>query len=128
MANPFKQAELAKKTAPGSKKVEQKVEEKVEPIVVEETPKAEEKVEVKPVEVKETKKTEQKKTVKKEKEAKEVKETNELFAGLKAEKKERGVGVSIYLPVGVLEKVKKNADELGTSPSKLIAHILNEVL
>ena len=56
MANPFKQAEQAKKKAPGNKKVE----EKVETVAAEETPKVEEPVEVKPVEVKETKKAEPK--------------------------------------------------------------------
>jgi hypothetical protein len=121
MANPFKQAELAKKTAPGSKKAE----EKKETVVTEETPKVEEPVEVKPVEVKETKKTEQKKTEKKEKE---VKENKDLFAGLKAEKKARGVACSFYLPKDVEEKLKKKAESIGISPSKLLTHILNEVL
>ena len=119
MANPFKQAELAKKTAPGSKKAE----EKKETVVTEETPKVEETVEVKPVEVKETKKTEPK--AKKEKE---VKENKDLFAGLKAEKKARGVACSFYLPKDVEEKLKKKAESIGISPSKLLTHILNEVL
>ena len=119
MANPFKLAELAKKTAPGSKKAE----EKKETVVTEETPKVEETVEVKPVEVKETKKTEPK--AKKEKE---VKENKDLFAGLKAEKKARGVACSFYLPKDVEEKLKKKAESIGISPSKLLTHILNEVL
>jgi hypothetical protein len=119
MANPFKQAEQAKKKAPGNKKVE----EKVETVVTEETPKVEETVEVKPVEVKETKKAEPK--AKKEKE---VKENKDLFAGLKAEKKARGVACSFYLPKDVEEKLKKKAESIGISPSKLLTHILNEVL
>ena len=122
-SNPFKKADLAKKTAPGGKKVD----EKKELIVTGEEIKVEEKVEPKPVEVKEIKETKkaEPKTAKKEKE---VKENKDLFAGLKAEKKARGVACSFYLPKDVEEKLKKKAESIGISPSKLLTHILNEVL
>jgi hypothetical protein len=120
MANPFKQAELAKKTAPGSKKAE----EKKETVVTEETPKVEETIEVKPVEVKETKKPEQKKIEKKEKE---VKETKDIFAGLKTEKA-AGKTYAFYLKDENVDKLKKKAEKMGITTSKLLDHILSEVL
>lgn len=120
MANPFKQAEQAKKKAPGNKKAE----EKKEIVVTEETPKVEETVEVNPVEVKETKKAEPKKTEKKEKE---VKETKDIFAGLKTEKA-AGKTYAFYLKDENVDKLKKKAEKMGITTSKLLDHILGEVL
>lgn len=122
MANPFKQAELAKKKAPGNKESV----EKKEQVVTEETPKVEEKPVEKPAEVKEvkeTKKTEPKKTVKKE----EKKEEKDIFAGLKTEKS-AGKTYAFYLSDENVDKLKKKAEKLGISTSKLLDHILSEVL
>ena len=118
MANPFKQAELAKKKAPGNKESV----EKKEPVVIEEKAKVEEKPAEKPAEVKEvkeTKKTEPKPTVKKE--------SKDIFAGLKTEKS-AGKTYAYYLTDENAEKLKKKAEKMGISTSKLLDHILSEVL
>ena len=126
MANPFKQAELAKKKAPGNK---QETVEKKETVVTEEKPKVEEKVEQKTAEVKEVKATKKAETkpAKKEKEVKETKETKDIFAGLKTEKAV-GKTYAYYLTEETAEKLKKKAEKMGISTSKLLEHILNEVL
>lgn len=128
MANPFKEAEKAKKTAPGSKQnvVEKKEEpkEKKIPVVKEETPvKKEEPAVVAPVE-----KKEEKPVVKAEPEKQEEKkETKDIFAGLSAEKP-TGKTYAFYLSDENVNKLKKIAEKKGISASKLLDHILSEVL
>ena len=128
MANPFKQAELAKKKAPGSKQepvVEKKevpaVETSVEPEMPVETP-------VKPVvevkEVKETKPTPQKAEKKEEAPAK---KPLDIFAGLESEKPS-GKTYAFYLSDENVKKLKTMAGKKGISASKLLDHILSEVL
>ena len=128
MANPFKEAEKAKKTAPGSKQnvVEKKEEpkEKKIPVVKEETPvKKEEPAVVAPVE-----KKEEKPVVKAEPEKQEEKkEPKDIFAGLSAEKP-TGKTYAFYLSDENVNKLKKIAEKKGISASKLLDHILSEVL
>ena len=128
MANPFKEAEKAKKTAPGSKQnvVEKKEEPKTKeiPVVKEEPPvKKEEPVVVAPVE-----KKEEKPVVKAEPEKQEEKkETKDIFAGLSAEKP-TGKTYAFYLSDENVNKLKKMAEKKGISASKLLDHILSEVL
>ena len=131
MANPFKEAEKAKKTAPGSKQnvVEKKEEPKkeeipaVKPVVKKETPvKKEEPVVVAPVE-----KKEEKPVVKAEPEKQEKKETKDIFAGLSAEKP-TGKTYAFYLSDDNVNNLKKMAEKKGISASKLLDHILSEVL
>ena len=128
MANPFKEAEKAKKTAPGSKQnvVEKKEEPKEEknPVVKEETPvKKEEPVVVAPV-----KKKEEKPVVKVEPEKKEKeKGIKDIFAGLSAEKPV-GKTYAYYLSEENGEKLKEMAEKKGISVSKLLDYILSEVL
>ncbi len=128
MANPFKEAEKAKKTAPGSKQnvVEKKEEpkEKKIPVVKEETPvKKEEPAVVVPAE-----KKEEKPVVKTEPEKqKKEKETKDIFAGLKTEKT-AGKAYTFYLSTDNVDKLKEMAEKKGVSTSKLLDHILSEVL
>ena len=133
MANPFKEAEKAKKTAPGSKqnvvtkKEEPKKEENpvVKPVVKEETPVKKEEPAV--VVVPEEKK-EENPVVKAEPEKKEEqKETKDIFAGLSAEKP-TGKTYAFYLSDENVNKLKKMAEKKGISASKLLDHILSEVL
>ena len=140
MANPFKAAEQKKKKAPGSKQ-EPVVEEKVvvevetpaEPEKPAETP-AEPVVEV--VEVKETKpapkkveKKAEKKVEKKveEQESEPAKKTLDIFASLEAEKP-TGKTYAFYLSDENVKKLKDMAGKKGISASKLLDHILSEVL
>ena len=128
MANPFKEAEKAKKTAPGSKQnvVEKKEEpkEKKIPVVKEETPvKKEEPAVVVPVEKKEEKPVVKVEPEKQEKE----KEAKDIFAGLSAEKP-TGKTYAFYLSDENVNKLKKMAEKKGISASKLLDHILSEVL
>ena len=132
MANPFKQAELAKKKAPGSKQ-EPVVEKKEVPVV--ETPTEEKKPVETPVEavaevaeVKETK-TAPKKAEKKveKKEEAPAKKSLDIFAGLETEKPS-GKTYAFYLSDENVKKLKTMAGKKGISASKLLDHILSEVL
>lgn len=148
MANPFKEAEKAKKKAPGSKVEHEPVvkEEKietveapvepvvsVEPVVPVEQP--EEKPEVKP-EVKQEEKPEEKPEVKTEskpagKAEKKVEKPEEpvrdIFAKLEAEKPS-GKTYAFYLSDDNVAKLKKMAEKKKISASKLLDHILSEIL
>ena len=135
MANPFKAADQKKKKAPGSKqepvveeKVVEVVETPVEPEKPAETP-AEPVVEV--VEVKETKpapKKTEKKVAEPAKKAEEpAKKAVDIFASLEAEKP-TGKTYAFYLSDENVKKLKKMAAEKGISTSKLLDHILSQVL
>ena len=136
MANPFKAAEQKKKKAPGSKQ-EPVVEEKV--VVEVETPAEPEKPVETPVEpvvegaeVKETKpapkKAEKKAEKKVEKQESEpAKKTLDIFASLEAEKP-TGKTYAFYLSDENVKKLKDMAGKKGISASKLLDHILSEVL
>ncbi len=123
MANPFKEAEKARKKAPGSK---QEAAEKKEEVVVVETPAEPEK----PVEAPQKPVTEEKKVApakKTEKKPAETKPTVDIFAGLAAEKA-TGKTYAFYLSDENVNKLKKKAEKMGISASKLLDHILSEVL
>ena len=130
MANPFKQAELAKKKAPGSKQ-EPVVEKKEIPVVVETSVESEKPVET-PVEpvvevegVKETKTAPKKAEKKAEAPAK---KTLDIFAGLEEPEKPSGKTYAFYLSDENVKKLKTMAGKKGISASKLLDHILSEVL
>ena len=123
MANPFKEAEKAKKKAPGSK---QEAPEKKEEAVVVETPAEPEK----PVEAPKKPVTEKKETKpveKAEKKPAATKATADIFAGLAAEKPS-GKTYAFYLTDENVDKLKKKATKMNISASKLLDHILSEVL
>ena len=125
MANPFKDAEKKKKKAPGSNQEAPVVKEE---IVEVETPAAAEKpVEevTEPVVVVEEKKAPAKKAEKKE--AEPAKKTLDIFAGLDAEKS-TGKTYTFYLSDENVKKLKAMAAKKGISASKLLDHILSEVL
>lgn len=130
MANPFKAAEQAKKKAPGSKPEHEVKEEKiettgtpveqvapVEPIV------PQEQQEVQP-EVKIEAKPEEKS---KKKEEKPGKAALDIFASLEAEKPS-GKTYAFYLSDDNVAKLKKMAEKKKISASKLLDHILSEIL
>lgn len=121
MANPYKDADKAQKKTPGSKQkaVEEKVEPKREEIAVEK--KAQE----------EALKSDSGKVVK-NKPAKPVaksepKEKTDIFAKLNSEKP-TGKTYAYYLSEENAEKLKKMAEKKGVSTSKLLDHILSELL
>ena len=123
MANPFKEAEKAKKKAPGSK---QEVPEKKEEAVRVETPVEPEK----PVEAPKKPVTEKKETKpveKTEKKPAATKATADIFAGLAAEKPS-GKTYAFYLTDENVDKLKQKAAKMNISASKLLDHILSEVL
>jgi hypothetical protein len=129
MANPFKQAELAKKKAPGSKQ-EPVVESKEGPVV--ETPAEPEKPVEKPVEpvveikeVKETKPAAKKAEKKAEAPAK---KSLDIFAGLEEPEKGTWNTYAFYLNDENAKKLKAMAVKKGVSTSKLLDYILSEVL
>ena len=129
MANPFKQAELAKKKAPGSKQ-EPVVENKEVPVV--ETPAEPKKTVEAPVEpvveveeIKETKPAAKKAEKKAETP---VKKTLDIFAGLEEPEKPSGKTYAFYLTEENAEKLRAMARKKGISASKLLDHILSEVL
>ena len=123
MANPFKEAEKARKKAPGSK---QEPAEKKEEVAVAETPAEPEKpVEVPQKPVTEKKEAEPAKKV--EKKAPAAKQTTDIFAGLAAEKP-TGKTYAFYLSDENVDKLKKKASKMNISASKLLDHILSEVL
>ena len=126
MANPFKQAELAKKKAPGSKQ-EPVVENKEGPVV--EMPVEPEKPVEKPVEpvveVKETKPAAKKAEKKAEAPAK---KSLDIFAGLEEPEKSTWNTYAFYLNDENAKKLKAMAVKKGVSTSKLLDYILSEVL
>ena len=123
MANPFKEAEKARKKAPGSK---QEPAEKKEAVVVEETPVEPEKpVEVSQKPVAEKKEAEPAKKTEKKPAA--TKATADIFAGLAAEKPS-GKTYAFYLTDENVDKLKQKASKMNISASKLLDHILSEVL
>lgn len=125
MANPFKEAEKAKKKPAG--KPQEAVETKETVVEGEETPVVEEK----PVEAQEmpvTAKKEEKPVEKApKKETKAAKPAADIFAGLTAEKSAAKTH-AFYLSDDNVDKLKKRADKMGISASKLLDHILSEVL
>ena len=129
MANPFKQAELAKKKAPGSKQ-EPAVENKEVPVA--ETPVEPEKPVETPVEpvveVKEVKETKPAAKKAEKKEAVPAKKTLDIFAGLEEPEKPSGKTYAFYLSEENVNKLKAMAGKKGISASKLLDHILSEVL
>ena len=144
MANPFKMAEQAKKKAPGSKQEHEVKEVKEEAVVtkevqekapvVQETPVAEE-APVEQVEVKVEEQQEEKPVEKAEKPvAKREKKTEkaekpalDIFANLGSEKPS-GKTYAFYLSDDNVAKLKKMAEKNKISASKLLDHILSEVL
>lgn len=116
MANPFKEAEKAKKKPAGKPSVPA---EKKEEVVVVETPEEKEVPVVKTEKVvKETKKTASEKTATKKK---------DLLAGLNAAK-ETAHTYAFYLTDKNVDKLKAVAEEQGVSTSKLLDYILSEFL
>ena len=123
MANPFKEAEKAKKKAPGSK---QEAPVKKEEVVVAETPVEAEK----PAEATKKPVTEKKETKPVEKTAKGGTKPDkpvDIFAGLAAEKPS-GKTYAFYLTDENVDKLKQKAAKMNISASKLLDHILSEVL
>ncbi len=138
MANPFKEAEKAKKKAPGSKQEHEVLEVKEEVVVEVEAPveppvlpeRVEVKPEVKPEPVEEAPvaEPETKPEGKREKKsAKQDKPALDIFANLGAEKPS-GKTYAFYLSDDNVDKLKKMAGKKGISASKLLDHILSEVL
>lgn len=131
MANPFKEAEKARKKAPGSKqevteKKEELVKDEVVPVIEPEKPAAEpvvEKVEEKPAALV-VEKPEAKPQTKK---GVGEKGSKDIFASLTAEKP-TGKTYAFYLSDENVAKLKKMAEKKGISASKLLDHILSEVL
>ena len=136
MANPFKVAEQAKKKAPGSKQEPEVKEVKEEVVVteevqekapiVQETPVIEEV----PVEQPEVKVEEKpgKPSAKREKKAEKAEQPAfNIFANLEAEKPS-GKTYAFYLSDDNVAKLKKMAEKNKISASKLLDHILSEVL
>lgn len=144
MANPFKEAEKAKKKAPGSKVEHEPVvkEEKIEiveipvkPVAPVEPVQPVEQPEVKP-EVKQEEKPKEKTEVKPEskpagKTEKKVEKpeapVRDIFAKLEAEKPS-GKTYAFYLSDDNVAKLKKMAEKKKISASKLLDHILSEIL
>ena len=142
MANPFKEAEKAKKKAPGSHQQahEVKNDEVVAPVaqetpveVVVETPVqpepvVETEVKVEPVVEQTVAETVVKPEGKRDKKnAKQEKPALNIFANLGAEKPSTKT-YAFYLSDENVAKLKKLAEKNGISASKLLDHILSEVL
>ena len=131
MANPFKEAEKAKKKPAGNPKVTVEKEEVVP------TPDVEEKKDA-PVVVPEVKAepAEKKEGVKEAKETPKAKvekpaapKKSNLLAGLNPEKEKEEFGTqAFYLSKKNIEKLKKVAEKEGVSVSKLMNYIISEVL
>ena len=126
MANPFKEAEKKNKKAPGS--AQEPVVEKKEVEVVETPAEPEKAVETpkKPVVKGEEKKVAPKKPEKKA--AEPEKKALDIFAKLEAPEKRNGKTYAFYLSEENAEKLKAKATEMGMTTSKLLNHILSEVL
>ena len=126
MANPFKEAEKAKKKAPGSKQepeVKEVPTQEEKPVEAQET--AVETV-VEKKEEKPAKKTPEK-TETKPQTKKGEKGIKDIFDTLAAEKP-TGKTYAFYLSDENVAKLKKMAEKKGISASKLLDHILSEVL
>ena len=131
MANPFKEAEKAKKKPAGNPKPTVEKEETVTVPTVEE----EKAAEVVVPEVKEEPVVEKKEEVKEEKETPKAKtekpaaKKSSVLAGLNPEKEKEEYGTqAFYLSKKNIEKLKKVADAKGISASKVLDYILSEVL
>ena len=117
MANPFKEADKARKKPAGKPGAPA---EKKEEVVVVETPEEKEVPAVKTEKVvKETKKATSEKTTATKK--------KDLLAGLKPEK-EAAHTYAFYLTDKNVDKLKAVAEEQGVSTSKLLDYILSEFL
>ena len=125
MANPFKEAEKKNKKAPGS--AQEPVVEKKEAEAVEAPAEPEKPAEalVKPVVKVEEKKAAPKKPEKKA--AEPEKKAVDIFASLEAEKS-TGKTYAFYLSEDNAKKLKEKAAKMGISTSKLLDHILSQVL
>ena len=125
MANPFKEAEKKNKKAPGS--TQEPVVEKKEAEVVETPAEPEKPVETpeKPAVKVEEKKAAPKKAEKKA--AEPEKKAVDIFASLEAEKS-TGKTYAFYLSEDNAKKLKEKAAKMGISTSKLLDHILSQVL
>jgi outer membrane biosynthesis protein TonB len=125
MANPFKEAEKKNKKAPGS--AQEPVVEKKEVEVVETPAEPEKPAETpeKPVVKVEEKKAAPKKAEKKA--AEPEKKAVDIFASLEAEKS-TGKTYAFYLSEVNAQKLKDMAAKKGISTSKLLDHILSQVL
>ena len=130
MANPFKEADKARKKPAGNPKPHVEKEEVVTDSIVEED-------KVAPVAVSEVKEDQ----AEKKEAVKEVKETPKakgektamkkpnLLAGLNPEKEKEEFGTqAFYLSKKNIEKLKKVAEKEGVSVSKLMNYIISEVL
>lgn len=129
MANPFKEAEKAKKKAPGSK---QETVEKKEVPQVKEAPVVEEKVQPAPVvetaaEKKEEKAVDRGEVKPQAEKTEKVVKEKDIFANL-TPAKAAGKTTAFYLSEENINKLKKMAEKKGISVSKLLDHILSEVL
>ena len=123
MSNPFKEAEKIKKKAPGSKQEHEVHEVQEEEVVKVEAPVEPEPVVEQPVVAPEVKPEE-----KKEKEpAKQEKASLDIFANLGSDKP-TGKTYAFYLSDDNVDKLKKMAAKKKISASKLLDHILSEVL
>ena len=116
MANPFKEAEKAKKTAPGNK---QETVVKAEPVEKKEAPVKKTPVQEKPAE-RPAEKGEKEKTLSR-------RGVEDIFAGLETVKP-AGKTYAFYLSDDNVKKLKKKAEKMGISTSKLLDHILSEIL
>ena len=125
MANPFKEAEKKNKKAPGSAQepvVEKnEVEEATTPAEPKKPAEAPEKPAVKVEEKKAAPKKPEKKAAEPEKKA------VDIFASLEAEKS-TGKTYAFYLSEENAKKLKEKAAKMGISTSKLLDHILSQVL
>ena len=117
MANPFKEAEKAKKVAPGGNKppVEEKTEEKVPPVVSEEpvAPVTPEPVVEKPKAEKKT--------------AKSANKIDALLGPVEKPKKQERSTMAVYLSKENQAWLKEMAAQRGKSVSELLDQILNEL-
>ena len=124
MGNPYKKADQAKKKAPGSKQnaVETKIEETA--VVMAEEKKTQEELLKSETEALKVEKSAAKPVAKSEPKAK---EKLDIFAKLNTEKP-TAKNVTFYLSDENITKLKKMAERKGVSMSKLLDHILSEVL
>lgn len=127
MANPFKEAEKAKKKPAGNPKPTEEKEVPVVVPVVEEKQAAE--VVVPEEKVEPVEKKEEAKETPKPKTEKPAAKKSSVLAGLNPEKEKEEYGTqAFYLSKKNIEKLKKVADAKGISASKVLDYILSEVL
>ena len=127
MANPFKEAEKAKKKAPGNRVEHEVKEEKIETVEtpVEPVAPVEPVVVVEQPEVKPEVKPEAKPAGERKKKPEQA--VRDIFANLEPEKPS-GKTCSFYLSDDNIAKLKKMAEKKKISTSKLLDHILSEIL